>query len=113
VAFRLLYLIFIRLLGWLTLLSRASSSKKWTYPNRPGRPPLDDTSAALIERLARENPTTTSAVRGEASLVPVRRASDSGTSSKGLSRDPPNASGAVPSGIRPMARGRRCRDTVR
>ena len=26
-SFRLLYLIFIRLLGWLTLLSRASSSK--------------------------------------------------------------------------------------
>ena len=119
-AFRLLYLIFVRLLGWLTLLSRAPSSrdveililrhevavlrrtnprprldwadralfaalirhlppvlrahrlvapatvlrwhrqlvaKKWTYPNRGGRPPLDDTIAALIERLARENPT--------------------------------------------------------
>jgi hypothetical protein len=27
VAFRLLYLIFIRLLGWLTLLSRAPSSR--------------------------------------------------------------------------------------
>ena len=119
-AFRLLYLIFIRLLGWLTLLSRAPSAKdveililrhevavlrrtnprprldwadralfaalirhlppvlrahrlvtpatvlrwhrqlvakKWTYPNRGGRPPLDDTIAELIERLARENPT--------------------------------------------------------
>jgi putative transposase len=120
VPFRFLYLIFIRLLGFLTLLSRESSSKdveililrheaavlrrtnprprldwsdravfaalirrlpavlrghrlitpatvlrwhrrlvtkKWTHPNRSGRPPVDDTIAALIARLARENPT--------------------------------------------------------
>jgi putative transposase len=30
-------------------------TKRWTYSNRPGRPPLDSTIAALIERLAREN----------------------------------------------------------
>src|SRR5215208_4198152 len=30
-------------------------TKKWTYPNRIGRPPLDPTIVALIERLAREN----------------------------------------------------------
>jgi len=120
VSLRLLYLIFSRLLSWLTLLPRASASKdiellvlrhevavlrktnpkprldwadrallaalirrlpavlrghrlvtpatvlrwhrrlvtrKWTYPNRSGRPPLDPTIAALIERMARENQT--------------------------------------------------------
>jgi hypothetical protein len=30
-------------------------AKKWTYPNRSGRPPTDDTIAALIERMAGEN----------------------------------------------------------
>jgi hypothetical protein len=29
-------------------------ARKWTYPNRSGRPPLDGTIAALIEQLARE-----------------------------------------------------------
>jgi hypothetical protein len=32
-------------------------TKKWPYPNTGGRPPIDDAIAALIERLARENPT--------------------------------------------------------
>jgi putative transposase len=32
-------------------------TKKWTYPNTGGRPPIDATIAALIERLAGENPT--------------------------------------------------------
>ena len=32
-------------------------TKKWTCPNRPGRPPLDPAIAALIERMARENQT--------------------------------------------------------
>jgi len=120
VSFRLLYLIFDRLLGWLVLLGRTPASKdvellvlrhevavlrraspkprldwadramfaalirrlprvlrghrlvtpatalrwhrrliakKWTYPNRAGRPPVDDTIATLIERMAGENHT--------------------------------------------------------
>jgi putative transposase len=32
-------------------------TKKWTYRNRPGRPPLDDTIVGLMERMARENQT--------------------------------------------------------
>jgi putative transposase len=30
-------------------------AKKWTYPHRLGRPPIDDTAVELIERMAREN----------------------------------------------------------
>jgi hypothetical protein len=30
-------------------------AQKWTYPHRIGRPPVEDTVASLIERMAREN----------------------------------------------------------
>jgi putative transposase len=76
VSFRLLYLIFVRLCGWLVLIRllpgrlrghrlvtpgtvlrwhRGLVARKWTYANRTGRPPVSAEIAALIERLAIEN----------------------------------------------------------
>ena len=40
------------LLAWHRLLV----SKKWTYPNAPGRPPVSAEVRALVEQIARQNP---------------------------------------------------------
>jgi hypothetical protein len=42
--------------GTLLAWHRRLVSKKWTYPNTPGRPPVPAEVCALVEQMARQNP---------------------------------------------------------
>jgi putative transposase len=42
--------------GTLLAWHRRLVSKKWTYPDAPGRPPVPEEVRALVEQLARQNP---------------------------------------------------------
>jgi len=75
-------------------------AKKWTYPNRTGRPPVPEEVAALVERLARDTPrggTSASRVSCASSVTgsPPRRSVGS-SSGPGYPRRQPAA--ATPAG---------------
>jgi putative transposase len=67
--------------------------KKWTYPNRPGRPPIDDVIAALIVRMATDNPSW-GYRRVQGNLLKLATGSPRRRSAG--SSSPPNPTGVAP-----------------
>ena len=59
--------------------------RKWTYPNRPGRPPIDEAIATLVVRMATDNPNW-GYVRMQGELLKVGHRLDASTIRRILKR---------------------------
>ena len=82
-------------------------TKKWTYPNRSGRPPLDDAIAALIHERTRPGDTSASwASCSSSATASARRGSAGSPNDAGYRRhrtDPLTHPGGASCGRRPRA----------
>jgi hypothetical protein len=90
-------------------------AKKWTYPHQPGRPPIDDTIATLIERIARKTrPGATNESKANCSgsaIVSAHRRSAGFSNGGGYRQHHPDAP-IRPGGSSFGRRPRRCRPWI-